>query len=388
MKLALCQYAEGQSRDQLAVTREIHQSSCDRFGYTYVCPQHLAVPKGIDPHWKKAYMLRQAAKQGFDKLVWLDADTLWLGEQPLEPEDIDLVGVGLYDHTNGSFNTGAIYLNTRHPQAVQFLDDWIASPVIGHIHHDQAGFNKLVGDGKYRPNELLKIWNFPLHAPMHGRRPIVIAWHGYGDNRAWKMQQYLEGEHPGLHVDVRAKDIKFVLQNWFNRKQLRRVINLLDAKKVVEVGVHKGDFLNWLSEDHMPGCKFYGVDKWQVYDGYEFSRDCTAHAGALAQAKEVAYHRFAGSNVELICGESSETHGLEGLDLVYIDANHEEEFAARDMDAWWDKIRPGGVLAGHDYDHPGLPGAAKAVDAFVAKHNLVLYKALQCYSWAVIKPLP
>lgn len=198
--------------------------------------------------------------------------------------------------------------------------------------------------------------------------------------------RYGEGGYPGRYVDVQAADTRFIFQNWYNRKQLRRVINLLDAKKVVEVGVHRGDFLSWLSEGHMPDCKFYGVDKWQVYDGYEFSRDCTAHAEALAHAKRVAYHRFEKSNVELICGESNDTHGLENVDLVYIDANHEEEFVSQDIEAWWGQIVFGGVLAGHDYDHPGLPGVAKAVDAFVAKHNLTLYKALQCYSWAVIKP--
>lgn len=36
------------------------------------------------------------------------------------------------------------------------------------------------------------------------------------------------------------------------------------------------------------------------------------------------------------------------LDFVYIDGNHAGEAVKRDIDLWWPKVRPGGILGGHD----------------------------------------
>jgi glycosyltransferase involved in cell wall biosynthesis len=44
------------------------------------------------------------------------------------------------------------------------------------------------------------------------------------------------------------------------------------------------------------------------------------------------------------------------LDLVFIDANHAYDAVKADLLAWMDKVKPGGILAGHDYqaDHEGV----------------------------------
>lgn len=39
------------------------------------------------------------------------------------------------------------------------------------------------------------------------------------------------------------------------------------------------------------------------------------------------------------------------LDFVYIDANHSYEGCRTDIDAWLPKIKPGGFLSGHDFNH-------------------------------------
>ena len=58
----------------------------------------------------------------------------------------------------------------------------------------------------------------------------------------------------------------------------------------------------------------------------------------------------------------------ESVDLVFIDGDHSEEGARRDLGAWVPKVRPGGVIAGHDYDSPRHPGVRRAVDRFFAQH--------------------
>ncbi len=48
--------------------------------------------------------------------------------------------------------------------------------------------------------------------------------------------------------------------------------------------------------------------------------------------------------------------------FVFIDANHSHSAVLSDIQAWWYKIRPGGILAGHDYGVSLWPGVKKAVD--------------------------
>lgn len=100
------------------------------------------------------------------------------------------------------------------------------------------------------------------------------------------------------------------------------------------------------------------------------------------------------------------------LDFVYIDADHRYDVVVEDLRAWWPKVRPGGVFAGHDYlnsdnepkmfhnpvplenqpeDPRSLPFAVKAaVDEFVAEHGLELHTTgkaeKRSASWWLVKP--
>jgi predicted O-methyltransferase YrrM len=56
------------------------------------------------------------------------------------------------------------------------------------------------------------------------------------------------------------------------------------------------------------------------------------------------------------------------LDLVFLDADHSEEGVLSDLHAWLPKVRPGGVVSGHDYGARHHPGVKAAVDAFFRDH--------------------
>ncbi len=58
------------------------------------------------------------------------------------------------------------------------------------------------------------------------------------------------------------------------------------------------------------------------------------------------------------------------LDFVYIDANHSYQHVKEDLHIWYNKIRPGGIIAGDDYNHPSHLGVKKAVDEFFAAKGL------------------
>ena len=73
----------------------------------------------------------------------------------------------------------------------------------------------------------------------------------------------------------------------------------------------------------------------------------------------------------LIQGDSADmaAHFADGsLDYVFIDADHSYAAVSRDIDAWRPKVKPGGILAGHDFT-PVFPGVIQAVtERFDAWH--------------------
>ncbi len=56
--------------------------------------------------------------------------------------------------------------------------------------------------------------------------------------------------------------------------------------------------------------------------------------------------------------------------LVFLDASHDGDAVAADLRAWWPKVQPGGVLAGHDYEPAKHAGLVRAVSEFAAAHGL------------------
>lgn len=49
------------------------------------------------------------------------------------------------------------------------------------------------------------------------------------------------------------------------------------------------------------------------------------------------------------------------LDFVFIDADHRREMVERDIRAWLPKIRPGGIIAGHDWTNPDVQAAVNGL---------------------------
>lgn len=55
--------------------------------------------------------------------------------------------------------------------------------------------------------------------------------------------------------------------------------------------------------------------------------------------------------------------------MIHIDASRDYRSVVMDLDNWWERLEPGGVLVGDDYDATGQtwPSVKKAVDEFLAR---------------------
>jgi len=67
--------------------------------------------------------------------------------------------------------------------------------------------------------------------------------------------------------------------------------------------------------------------------------------------------------------------------VCFLDASHVAEDVARDIEAWWPKIRAGGVLGGHDWTWGSVSGAVRA---FASANGLSIVAEGNC--WKLSKP--
>lgn len=145
-----------------------------------------------------------------------------------------------------------------------------------------------------------------------------------------------------------------------------------------EIGVFAGEMSAALLRDPRIA-RLWMVDSWEgAGAAYAVAGD-DFHA-ALSQAEQDEFGRrardavaFAGDRAMIFRERSTRLaqYAPPTFDFVFIDADHSYEGCTLDIIAWAGKVKAGGLLCGHDYDHPDYDfGVKRAVDEFAAKHNL------------------
>jgi predicted O-methyltransferase YrrM len=88
-------------------------------------------------------------------------------------------------------------------------------------------------------------------------------------------------------------------------------------------------------------------------------------------------------NIRLFQDYSYNVHGNfedESVDVVYIDGNHGYDDVTNDLKLYLPKIKPGGIICGHDYSDPH-PEVIQAVNDFFKKEPEMIF---QDSSWAIL----
>jgi predicted O-methyltransferase YrrM len=160
--------------------------------------------------------------------------------------------------------------------------------------------------------------------------------------------------------------------------------SLPDGATAVEVGNLYGKSLAYLADAlKCRGRRFtlYGVD--HGIDSVTGSNEviCGELLGnlrALGLEREVRLLVMSSQQAAQLFADGS-------LDFVFIDAAHGFDDVRADLACWWPKIRPGGLLAGHDYN-ADWPGVVRAVDEFFAGRARRPAVASQS-CWEARKPL-
>jgi hypothetical protein len=200
----------------------------------------------------------------------------------------------------------------------------------------------------------------------------------------WKMKvaSFNESDVDALYQDMLGVKTRLEIPQFLKRNGRNR--------RICEVGVCKGDYFSELLK-----CKpemAVGIDWWTATPSMGLTQDKIDgwYAGFIRKFCMVP-------NVMAIRQKSDRCRDIfdDGFfDFVYIDANHRKPYVASDLDAWWSKVRVGGIMAGHDYvvDKRNCPDALKmgvieAVDEFRIQHGITRFVVTkdEYKSWLMIK---
>jgi predicted O-methyltransferase YrrM len=122
--------------------------------------------------------------------------------------------------------------------------------------------------------------------------------------------------------------------------------------EAVEIGTYRGEFAHMLLVTWQG--KLHCVDPWESgYDEID-----PASASDMDEAYRVCMNKLRkyGNRVNILrmtSVEAAKQFHKESLSFAYIDGCHQVASVTQDLTLWWDRLKKGGILAGHDIVCPG-----------------------------------
>jgi len=259
----------------------------------------------------------------------------------------------------------------------------------------------------------------PYLAEVLGCRTHILCVKGFGalrevlnsdlltDDRDKFMADVLEAHQNGGHIfepDVLTKEEQY--RKWkamIDKKEITEILQESDIPKgmylrnfeggkeglqelisnlpkncvMAEIGSYIGESTELFAKNCF---RVYAIDAWENYYDKNDKSSYQYPMKLVEQAFDVKTKKFFLKIVKIkkYSKEASETFGNKIFDFVYIDSNHQYENILEDIKIWLPKIKPNGMIGGHDYGY--LPNVTKAVDKVFGEQKVETFEDT---SWLV-----
>lgn len=118
---------------------------------------------------------------------------------------------------------------------------------------------------------------------------------------------------------------------------------------------------------------FYCIDTWKGSPAESYHGDVVrAHGGSLVETFKKNVEGLPVHAIESDSAKAADRFEDASVDFVFIDAGHGFADVTADIRAWYPKVKPGGVIAGHDI---GWPGLFQAVQQRLPASELVIKRS-------------
>lgn len=143
------------------------------------------------------------------------------------------------------------------------------------------------------------------------------------------------------------------IDGWLSDDEGAKLYSEADGKRVIEIGSYKGRSANYIASS---------AAHLSCVDTFSAGSDGQAQNGNTLD--EFLRNTKQYNNITVFQGTSvSQKDKFEdgSVDMVFVDAMHDEKSVSTDIESYWNKIKPGGKMLFHDYAWYGH-GVMSAVD--------------------------
>lgn len=378
-----------------------------------LCPERPAA-------WDKVVLIRTLLER-YETVVWIDCDAI-ITDPSRNILDALVPGVPMYvvaHRYEGRVvpNTG-VWAVQRDPRSLDLLDEvWGHTEMIRHSWWENAALMDLIGlDPR---NGTCREFGQTPFSPRVGFLPVEwnsirqdaaespLIYHFLGEPAPVRLVglqrcfgQFLARVTTGEAVPQPAARISLACSGPISeeiqvaalskREHLPGLLNLRGLNGTgVEIGVKQGLFSDHLLRRWKGEC-LISIDPWMEDEAERYVDIANGEQGEHERYYQETVTRLAAyggrSDIwRMTSVEAAQRIDPESLDFVYIDARHDYASVLEDLEAWIDKVRPGGIIAGHDYLDGVVPegdfGVRSAVDEFFGARGLPVYATVHDAPW-------
>jgi len=162
-----------------------------------------------------------------------------------------------------------------------------------------------------------------------------------------------------------------IFSKYGTRQDLIKCWEAMGYVSGVEIGTLRGEYAAKILT-LAPSVKLVCIDPWEVYEHSKITSE--RHIRNYEKAIAALSPFIKNKRCTIIKNKSESAVGTfpdGSLDFVYIDGDHTFDAAAMDLILWSRKVRPGGMIALHDYIPTRRGGVIQAVNAYVQCHNVL-----------------
>lgn len=154
-------------------------------------------------------------------------------------------------------------------------------------------------------------------------------------------------------------------------------IETLVRKNKLKVGAEIGIFMGYHSRHLLEACRnvsLYCVDLYSNISGNGYDDWNQFQFDNLYNSVKLSLKKY-GRTIFLRMKSDEAVNIINNnkLDFVYIDADHRYKSVKKDIIKWEKKVKPGGIISGHDYGQKDWPGVKIAVDEWIKSKSNKLY---------------